>query len=119
MVLILFFVLVTLDTEWKFYRSVIYSYCQTHEPDLLKQHKAHKLQRCCFWAAGVNDLWAIDQHNKWLKFGLGLHTGIEPFSGRIMWIHVWHSNCNPQLILSYYLETIKQLGCKCLMPPTA
>ncbi|KAG2127151.1 uncharacterized protein EDB93DRAFT_1109486, partial [Suillus bovinus] len=58
-------------------------------------------------------------HDKWLKFGLGLHTGIEPFSGRIMWIWVWHSNQNPQLILSYYLNTLEALadqkitGCKC------
>ncbi|KAG1865231.1 hypothetical protein C8R48DRAFT_550718, partial [Suillus tomentosus] len=63
-----------------------------------------------FWAAGVNDLFAVDQHNKWLRFGLGPHTGIEPFSGRIMWIRVWHSNRNPQLILNYYLDTITELG---------
>ncbi|KAG2159142.1 uncharacterized protein EDB93DRAFT_1284042 [Suillus bovinus] len=53
---------------------------------------------------------AREIHNKWLQFGLGLHTGIEPFSGRIMWIQVWHSNRNPQLILSYYLDTIEALG---------
>ncbi|KAG1897951.1 uncharacterized protein F5891DRAFT_1191262 [Suillus fuscotomentosus] len=52
----------------------------------------------------------LDQHDKWLRFGLGLHTGIEPFSGRIMWTRVWHSNRNPQLILSYYLNTIEALG---------
>ncbi|KAG1780221.1 hypothetical protein EV702DRAFT_950000, partial [Suillus placidus] len=62
-----------------------------------------------FWAAGVNDLFAVDQHDKWLQFGLRLHTGIEPFSGRIMWIRVWHSNRNPQLILSYYLDIIEAL----------
>ncbi|KAG1738475.1 hypothetical protein EDB19DRAFT_1982912 [Suillus lakei] len=46
----------------------------------------------------------------WLRYGLGLHTGIEPFSGRIMWMRVWHSNRNPQLILSYYLDTLDTLG---------
>ncbi|KAG2125457.1 hypothetical protein DEU56DRAFT_873091 [Suillus clintonianus] len=51
-----------------------------------------------------------DLHDKWLRFGLGLHTGIEPFSDRIMWIRVWHSNHNPQLILTYYLDTIEKLG---------
>jgi hypothetical protein len=29
-----------------------------------------------------------------------------------MWIQVWHSNRNPQLILSYYLNTIEKLGRK-------
>jgi hypothetical protein len=60
----------------------------------------------------VNDLFAVNQHDKWLKFSLGLHTGIEPFSGRIMWIRVWHSNRNPQLILTYYLDTLEELGRK-------
>ncbi|KAG0702528.1 hypothetical protein DFH29DRAFT_1046162 [Suillus ampliporus] len=59
---------------------------------------------------GVNDLFAMDQHDKWLRFGLALHTEIEPFSGRIMWMRVWHSNRNPQLILSYYLNTLMELS---------
>ncbi|KAG2739150.1 hypothetical protein P692DRAFT_201678111, partial [Suillus brevipes Sb2] len=72
--------------------------------------KALRLQRRHFWAAGVNDIVAVDQHDKWLWFGLALHTGIEPFSGCIMWMRVWHSNRNLQLILSYYLDTIENLG---------
>ncbi|KAG1811302.1 hypothetical protein EV424DRAFT_1542583 [Suillus variegatus] len=91
-------------------RSVVSSYFAVYEPELVRERKARSLKRRRFWAAGVNDLFAVDQHDKWLRFGLGLHTGIEPFSGRIMWIRVWHSNRNPQLILSYYLDTIEELG---------
>lgn len=93
-------------------RSVVKSYFATYEPELVRHRKANCLRRRRFWAAGVNDLFAVDQHDKWLRFGLALHTGIEPFSGRIMWIRVWHSNRNPQLILSYYLDTIEKLGRK-------
>ncbi|KAG2114133.1 hypothetical protein DEU56DRAFT_749025 [Suillus clintonianus] len=91
-------------------RTVVRAYFATYEPELVRERKARRLKRKRFWAAGVNDLFAVDQHDKWLRFGLGLHTGIEPFSGRIMWIRVWHSNRNPQLILSYYLDTIQNLG---------
>ncbi|KAG1896356.1 uncharacterized protein F5891DRAFT_1130312 [Suillus fuscotomentosus] len=91
-------------------KSVMMSYFAAYEPELVWQRKARRLKRKHFWAAGVNDLFAVDQHDKWLRFGLGLHTGVEPFSGRIMWIRVWHSNRNPQLILSYYLDTITELG---------
>jgi hypothetical protein len=90
------------------------SYFAIYEPELVRQRKAYRLRRRRFWAAGVNDLFAVDQHDKWLKYGLGLHTGIEPFSGRIMWIRVWHSNRNPQLILSYYLDSLEALGRQCL-----
>ncbi|KAG1831396.1 hypothetical protein EV424DRAFT_1470126 [Suillus variegatus] len=60
----------------------------------------------------VNNIFAVDQHDKWLRYSLGLHTGIEPFLGRIMWMRVWHSNRNPQLILSYYLNTLDMFGHK-------
>ena len=87
-------------------------YFLTFEPHLLRQCKVNRLKHRQFWAAGVNDIWAIDQHDKWLRFGLALHTGIEPFSGCILWMKVWHNNRNPQLILSYYLESVMSFGCK-------
>ncbi|KAG9308115.1 hypothetical protein JVU11DRAFT_12515 [Chiua virens] len=93
-----------------FYRRVVQEYFITYEPRLINQRRANRLQHRRFWAAGVNDIWAVDQHDKWLRFGLALHTGIEPFSGRILWMKIWHSNCQPQLILSYYLETVESLG---------
>lgn len=91
-------------------RNIVIAYFSKYEVDLVRQRKARRLQRRRFWAAGVNDLFAVDQHDKWLRFGLALHTGIEPFTGRIMWMRVWHSNRNPQLILTYYLDTIQELG---------
>ncbi|KAG1906482.1 uncharacterized protein F5891DRAFT_928205, partial [Suillus fuscotomentosus] len=91
-------------------RTVVSSYFTIFEPELVRERKARCLKRRHFWAASVNNLFTVNQHNKWLRFGLSLHTGIELFSGCIMWICVWHSNRNPQLILSYYLDTVKELG---------
>ncbi|KAG2078334.1 hypothetical protein BDR04DRAFT_1124232 [Suillus decipiens] len=91
-------------------RNVVTSYFDIYKPELVIQRKANCLRRRRFWAAGVNDIFTVNQHDKWLRYGLGLHTGIEPFSGRIMWMRVWHSNRNPQLILSYYLDTLDMLG---------
>ncbi|KAF8435306.1 hypothetical protein L210DRAFT_3613594 [Boletus edulis BED1] len=75
-------------------------------------HLFHSYGMQCrrFWAASVNDIWAVDQHDKWQRFGLRLHTGIEPFSGRILWMKVWHSNRNSQLILLYYLACAQEFG---------
>ncbi|KAI6017262.1 hypothetical protein BKA83DRAFT_4497071 [Pisolithus microcarpus] len=89
-------------------RSVIRDYFATYEPHLIRHRKARHLQHHRFWAAGVNDLWAVDQHDKWSRFGLALHMGIEPFSGKILWIRIWHSNRNPQLILTYYLDVVEE-----------
>ncbi|KAF8996698.1 hypothetical protein BDQ17DRAFT_1249445 [Cyathus striatus] len=92
-------------------RRIVTSYFALYEPELVQQRRAQRLRRKRWWAAGVNDIIAVDQHDKWkYKFGLGLHTGIDPFAGKIHWLKVWHTNSNPKLILSYYLETIENLG---------
>ncbi|KIK92392.1 hypothetical protein PAXRUDRAFT_147444 [Paxillus rubicundulus Ve08.2h10] len=91
-------------------RCVVCEYFAMFKPGLIQKWKASHLQWWHFWAAGVNDIWAVDQHDKWLHFSLALHTGIEPFSGCILWMRVWHMNCNPQLILSYYMDTVWQFG---------
>ncbi|KAI6156717.1 hypothetical protein BKA82DRAFT_4009273 [Pisolithus tinctorius] len=67
-------------------QSTMQLYFTTYEPHLVRHCKARHLQCCQFWAAGVNDIWAVDQHDKWLRFGLSLHTGIEPFLGWILWM---------------------------------
>jgi hypothetical protein len=54
---------------------------------------------------------AVNQYNKWKHFGLALHTGIDPFPGKVHWMKVWHMNNNPKIILSYYLEFIEKFGC--------
>ncbi|KAG1718559.1 uncharacterized protein EDB91DRAFT_1089984 [Suillus paluster] len=71
------------EKDMKNHRNVVISYFAAYKADLVHQWKARRLQRRQFWAAGVNDLFTVDQHDKWLQFGLGLHTGIEPFSGHI------------------------------------
>lgn len=79
----------------------------------MRQRRANRLKRKRFWAAGPNDLWAVDQHDKWkYKFGLALHSGLDPFIGRIQWLKIWWTNSNPRLILSYYLDTVAESGCE-------
>lgn len=87
-------------------------YFKTFEEELVRQRKAGRLKRRRFWAAGVNDMVTVDQHDKWQRFGLRLHTGSDPFPGAIHWIKIWWTNRNPKLIASYYLEHIKRSGCK-------
>ncbi|KAJ6466161.1 hypothetical protein C8R47DRAFT_991038 [Mycena vitilis] len=92
-------------------RRVITSYFGIYEPELVRQRRANCLKRKRFWAAGANDLWAVDQHDKWkYKFGLALHSGLDPFLGRIQWLKIWWTNSNPRLILSYYLDVVAETG---------
>lgn len=96
----------------KSYSDLVIKYFRTYEEDLVKERKARRLKRRRFWSAGVNDMVAVDQHDKWKRFGLALHTGIDPFPGKVHWMKVWHTNNNPKIILSYYLEFIEKFGCE-------
>jgi len=86
-------------------------YFHVFEPELVCERKAGRLKCQRFWAASVNDILAVDQHDKWKQFRLALHTGIDPFPGVIHWIKVWWMNSNPKLILSYYLAVVQKTGC--------
>ncbi|KAJ7200378.1 hypothetical protein GGX14DRAFT_660301 [Mycena pura] len=91
-------------------RVVVQSYFVTYEAELIMKRRARRLRRKRFYAAGLNDIWAVDQHDKWkYKFGLGLHIGVDPFSGKIVWLKVWWTNSNPRLILGYHLDTVEEL----------
>ncbi|KAJ7759725.1 hypothetical protein DFH07DRAFT_918861 [Mycena maculata] len=92
-------------------RSVITSYFAMYEPELVRQRRANRLKRKRFYAAGVNDILTVDQHDKWkYKFGLALHSGLDPFIGLIHWLKIWWTNSNPRLILSYYLDSVAETG---------
>ncbi|EGN95132.1 hypothetical protein SERLA73DRAFT_21814, partial [Serpula lacrymans var. lacrymans S7.3] len=68
------------------------------------------LKSSYFWTAGVNELWCFDQHNKWRRFQLFFHVGIEPFSGYVLWLKVWWTNHNPCLICRWYCDIVERLG---------
>lgn len=96
-------------------RSLVASYCAIYEPHLVRQRKAHCFRRKRFYAAGAFDVVCVDQHDKWKKFGLALHTGVEPFIGELEWIRVWWTNNNPRLIASYYLDWVEETGCELIV----
>ncbi|KAF9440781.1 hypothetical protein P691DRAFT_686489, partial [Macrolepiota fuliginosa MF-IS2] len=62
-----------------------------------------------YWAAGVNDVLTVDQHDKWKHYRLALHCRLDPFSGRMHWMKVWHNNNNPKLIAGYYLDFVEEI----------
>jgi hypothetical protein len=74
------------------------------EPQLVVNRRQRRLRRKRYYAAGVMEVWTIDQHDKWVRFGLFFHVGYDPFTGRIVWLRVWWTNKNPILIASYYLR---------------
>jgi hypothetical protein len=68
-----------------------------------------------FYAAGVNDIWAQDQHDKWgPRFGFWLHVSINPFTGYNNRLKVWS-------IFSKSLKIVSNDSCssRCIVQCTA
>ena len=68
------------------------------------------LQEKDFLVGRGHEYWSIDQHDKWGRFGLWLHLGIDPFTGRFAWLKIWWCNRNPRLLINYYLDAGRQVG---------
>ena len=80
------------------------------EPWAVERRKRATRKRRQYIAAGVNENWTIDQHDKALKYGLALHVCVEPFAGYVIWAKVWHTNKNPKVVAGWYLEAVRKLG---------
>ncbi|KAF9524133.1 hypothetical protein CPB83DRAFT_898178 [Crepidotus variabilis] len=99
----------TLRTDYKMKVSnkLVRDYLKQVEPEQVARRKKMRFKRKRFYAAGVNDVWAQDQHDKWGRFGLWLHNGIDPFTGYNNWMKIWWTNSNPRLITKYYLDACR------------
>ncbi|KIJ33625.1 hypothetical protein M422DRAFT_183028, partial [Sphaerobolus stellatus SS14] len=91
-------------------RSLILAWFNEHEYDLLQERKFKRFRRKAYVAAGVNHIITVDQHEKWMKYGIFLHVGTEVFSGRILWLKVWWTVKNPRLIVKYFLDACREIG---------
>ncbi|PBK84317.1 hypothetical protein ARMGADRAFT_1088556 [Armillaria gallica] len=92
-------------------RETIKEWIHMEEPDLAARCMRKSLIRKVFYCAGINDLWCIDQHDKWkYRFGLCLHVCVDPFTGVIKWMKIWWNNSNPILICKYYLDVLERTG---------
>jgi hypothetical protein len=94
------------------FSTVISRLLNTVEPEQVNKRCRRALKRRRFWAAGVNDVWPQNQHDKWGRFGLWLHAGLEAFSGEINWLKIWWMNKNPRLVAKYYIDTCWRIGGK-------
>ena len=95
-----------------FFSAVVSRLLNMVEPEQVNERRRRTLKRRPFLAAGVNDVWPQDQHDKWGRFGLWLHAGLDAFSGEINWLKILWTNKNPRLIAKHYIDTCRRIGGK-------
>ncbi|KAF7314758.1 hypothetical protein MKEN_00949800 [Mycena kentingensis (nom. inval.)] len=78
------------------------------EPEKVKGRKGARFKQSRCYSAGVFEILSFDQHDKWKRFGLWLHLGMDPYTGYLHWHKIWWTNRNTALVCSYYLETARR-----------
>ena len=91
-------------------RPVISDYLRTIEPDAVQARHYQRFKRRTFLSIGPNEMWSLDQHDKFKRYGLFFHVGLDPFPGVIHWCKVWWTVRNPKLIARFYLDAARDIG---------
>ena len=95
-------------------RPVISAYLRQSEPDAVeapsRQHKTIEVERQPFLAVGPNEMWCLGQYDKFKRYGLFFHVGLDPYPGVIHWCKVWWTVRNPKLIAHFYLNAARENG---------
>ena len=68
-----------------------------------------RLKRRVYYNRGPNFLLHMDGYDKLKPYGIAIHGCIDGFSRKLLWLKAGHSNNNPKLIASNYLEYVKML----------
>lgn len=76
----------------------------------VEARRIRRLRRRMYSAAGPNFLWHIDGYDKVKPFGLCIHGCTDAFSRKIMWLNVYKTNSDPNVVVGYYMTVIKRLG---------
>ena len=80
------------------------------EPDAVQARRYRKFKRRTFLSIGPNEMWSLDQHDKFKRYGLFFHVGLDPYPGVIHWCKVWWMVRNPKLIARFYLDAARAIG---------
>ncbi|KZS86345.1 hypothetical protein SISNIDRAFT_492040 [Sistotremastrum niveocremeum HHB9708] len=92
-------------------KVIIARYQRIYDPSGVARRRRHIFAESRpYESSAVHECWSFDQHDKWRRFHLYLHVGIEVFSGRIQWLKIWWTNRNPRLVCGWYLDVVEELG---------
>ncbi|OWF45037.1 hypothetical protein KP79_PYT01623 [Mizuhopecten yessoensis] len=100
-----------LDHGVRVKRDTVLRIMKQIDPEGVALRKAKRLRRRKYYALGPNYVWHVDGYDKLKPFGFCIHAAIDGYSRRVLWLEVSSSNNNSNLIATYYLETLNQIGC--------
>ncbi|XP_013401462.1 uncharacterized protein LOC106167276 [Lingula anatina] len=91
-------------------RDTVMQLLQLMDPAGVEQRSRRGLRRRDYTNNGPLYLVHIDGYDKLKHFGFAIHGAIDGFSRKVLWLRVSHTNNDPEVIGTYFLNFIKEIG---------
>ena len=91
-------------------RSEVASIQKELDPDGCEERRTHRLKRRVYINPGPNFCWHMDGYDKLKPFGFPIHGCIDGLSRKMIWLKLSRSNNNPEVILKFYLDSVREFG---------
>lgn len=91
-------------------RGKVESLLKELDPEGCERRRAHRLKRRAYVNQGPNYCWHLDGYDKLKPYGFPIHGCIDGFSRKMLWLKLSRSNNNPQVILKFYLDIVREYG---------
>ena len=100
----------TTDHQLIVTRNIVHQVLKKLDPEGVQARSRHRLRRQNYSTKGPNYLWHIDGYDKLKPFGFCVHSAIDGYSRKILWLEVSSSNNDPGIITKYYLDYVRQIS---------
>ena len=84
---------------------------QIIDPAGIAERIRKRLKQRQYQVAGPNYLWHSDGYDKIKRYGFAIHGCIDGYSKKILWMRVTNTNNKPEVVASYFLDTVIEFNC--------
>ncbi|XP_068710989.1 uncharacterized protein [Montipora foliosa] len=91
-------------------RHVVAELMREMDPEGCERRKSKSFKRRSYFSSGPNYTWHVDGYDKLKPYGFPIHECIDGWSRKIMWLKVTKSNNHPDIIASFFLNCVEELG---------
>ena len=97
-----------INVPWRLVESLL----RGVDPRGVEHRKSRCLQRRMYVSPGPNFCWHVDGYDKLTSYGYSIHSCVDCFSQRSLWLEVQRSKKNPRCVASYFVKHVKAAhGC--------
>ena len=91
-------------------RKFVQMFLKEKDPAGCERRRHHSIRRRQYINPGPDFAWHIDGYDKLKPWGFPIYGVINGYSRKLLWLKVAQTNNSPDMIGSFYLQTVGRLG---------